>query len=359
MKEAPPLQQVDRTYVVFKGRKLSYFSGCDYFRLASHPKVLKAIETGLKKIGLNVAASRITTGNHPIYPKLELALKKFFRAEDALLVSSGYAANSVVAQALAGEFSHVLLDAEAHPSLVDAAQFFNAPVMRFESRDVSHLKRVIERCGRKGRFIVLTDGMFSRDGTVAPLKEYLKILPRDSWLLVDDAHGAGTLGENGRGSVEVTGISRARVIQTITLSKAFGIYGGAVLGRRDLRQKIFARSKMFIGSTPFPPPLAAGVLESMRILGSDKTLRRRLNNNFAYVTKKLGQPNVSSERSGPIIAFPPGTPRQSAAMTKRLLAAGIYPPLTRYTSANGYFRFVISSEHTRKQLDDLVAALIR
>ena len=359
MTEAPPLQQIDRTYVRFKNRKLSYFSGCDYFRLASHPKVLKAIETGLKKFGLNVAASRMTTGNNPVYAELEAALAKFFGAQDALIVSNGYVTNSIVAQALAGEFSHVLLDSDAHPALVDAAQFFNAPIVRFKSRDAEDLKRAVSRCGRSGRFILLTDGMFSRDGSVAPLKSYLKNLPRDAWLLVDDAHGAGAIGKTGRGTIEVAGVSRERMIQTVTLSKAFGIYGGAILGARALRQKILKRSKMFMGSTPFPPVLAAGVLEAIKILRADKSLRRRLNANLAYVRKQLGETHSPAQRPGPIHAFAPRNAREMDSLSKRLLTAGIYPPLARYgrDAERGYFRFAISSEHTREQLDGLIEAL--
>ena len=359
MTEPPPLQQVDRTYVRFKSRKLSYFSGCDYFRMASHPKVLRAIESGLKKFGLNVAASRMTTGNNPIYPELESALAKFFGARDALLVSNGYVTNSIAAQALAGEFSHVLLDAEAHPSLVDAAQFFNAPIVKFKSRDPEDLKRVVKRLGKSGRFILLTDGMFSRDGSVAPLKSYLKILPRDAWLLVDDAHGGGTIGKTGRGTIEVSGISRERVIQTVTLSKAFGVYGGAILGTRALRKKILERSKMFVGSTPFPPALASGVLEAVKILRADKSLRRRLKANLAYVRTQLGETDSPVQCPGPIHAFAPRNGREADSLSKRLLAAGIYPPLARYgrDAARGYFRFAISSEHTRQQLDGLIAAL--
>src|SRR5947207_335746 len=117
MIEPEPLQQVDRTYVRFRGRKLSYFSGCDYFRLASHPKVIAALKGGLQKYGLNVAASRLTSGNHILYQKLERRLASFFRAPSTVVVSNGYTTNLVVAQALAGNFSHVLIDEGAHPSL--------------------------------------------------------------------------------------------------------------------------------------------------------------------------------------------------------------------------------------------------
>ncbi len=359
MNEPMTFQQVDRTYVRFKGRKLSYFSGCDYFRMASHPKVLKAILSGLKNYGLNVAASRMTTGNNPVYAELEATLKKFFGALDALMVSTGYVTNSIVAQALAGEFSHVLLDEKAHVALADAAQFFNAPILKFKTRDIADVAHATKRCGRGSKIILLTDGMFSSDGSVAPLKSYLKILPRDSWLLVDDAHGGGTIGKTGRGALEVAGVSRERIIQTVTLSKSFGVYGGAILGTAALRKKIIARSKMFIGSTPLPPALAAGAIEAVKILHGDKSLRRRLESNFRYVREKLGVGGFDlPERPSPVIPVIPKAKRESDMLSKRLLAAGIFPPFVRYASASGYFRFVISSEHSRKQLDALISALL-
>src|SRR5437868_4545310 len=116
------MQLVDRTYVRARDRKLSYFSGCDYFRLSSHPQIARALLVGLRKFGLSVAASRLTTGNHPLYAKLEARLARFFRTDCALVVSTGYVSNLTVAQALAGQFSHAILDEAAHPSLKDAAQ---------------------------------------------------------------------------------------------------------------------------------------------------------------------------------------------------------------------------------------------
>src|ERR1700720_1529046 len=176
MKEPEPLQQFERTYVRFQNRKLSYFSGCDYFRLSSHPRVLAAAAAGIKKYGLNVAASRMTTGNHVLYRQLERSLADFFGAEDALLVSSGYMTNLVVAQALAGNVSHALLDGGSHPSLADAAQLLDCPVLEFESRNPDQLASAVRRCGPGANLALLTDGMFSRDGSAAPLAGYEKIL---------------------------------------------------------------------------------------------------------------------------------------------------------------------------------------
>src|SRR5882762_3709702 len=279
MTEPLPLQQIDRTFVRLGRRKFSYFSGCDYFRLASHPRVIAALQSGLKKYGLNVAASRLTTGNHILYTNLERQLARFFNAEDALLVSNGYLTNLVVAQALARNFSHALIDERAHLSLFDAARFLDCPLIKFKHRDPLDLAQSVRRCGPGSKLILLTDGMFSHDGSAAPLGHYLSALPKDALILVDDAHGAGVLGQTGKGSLEHCGVDRRRFIQTITLSKAFGVYGGAILATTAVRRRILRHSSLFIGSTPVPLPLASAALEAVHILKTDHTLRRRLTQN--------------------------------------------------------------------------------
>ena len=362
MTEPEPLQQIDRTYVRFRRRKLSYYSGCDYFRLASHPQVIAALEAGVKKYGLNVAASRLTTGNHALYGELEAHLAGFFAAESALLVSSGYMTNLVVAQALAGNFSHALIDEKSHPSLSDATRFLDCPVLQFKPRDAEDLARAVQRCGPQAKLIVLTDGMFSSDGSAAPLADYLKALPKDALVLVDDAHGAGVLGDTGKGTVEHAGVSRRRVIQTVTLSKAFCAYGGAILGSAQLRQQILDRSRMFVGSTPLPLPLANAALAGIGILEADCSLRQRLLGNTAYVKTALRAAGLPlDEAPGPIVPLLPRRPSETARLRRDLLAAAIYPPFIKYPGgpASGYFRFVISSEHSRSQLDALIKVLIR
>jgi 8-amino-7-oxononanoate synthase len=361
MTEPPPLQQLDRTYLQFRGRKLSYFSGCDYFRLASHPKLIAALRDGVKKYGLNVAASRLTTGNHLLYRRLEIALADFFDAPNALLVSSGYMTNLAVAQALAGNFSHVLIDEDSHPALWDAARFFDCPVLRFKHRAPADVANSVRRCGPGVKLILLTDGMFSRDGSIAPLADYVRVLPKDAWMLVDDAHGAGVLGRTGKGSLEHAGVPRRRIIQTTTLSKAFGAYGGVILGTLDLRKKIFDRSQLFAGSTPVPLPLANAALQGLRILKTDQRLKERLVANTSYVRNALRHSSMATEGIlGPIITIFPRSSRQTSRLSRQLLRSGIYPPFVHYPGgpAIGYFRFVISSEHRRAQLDALVNVLL-
>jgi 8-amino-7-oxononanoate synthase len=362
MTEPEPLQQIERTYVRYRNRKLSYFSGCDYFRLASHPEVIAALKEGLQKYGLNVAASRLTTGNHVLYGKLEEKLAGFFGAESALLVSGGYVTNLIVAQALAGSFSHAIVDEKAHPSLWDAARMLDCPVVKFRHRDMEDLEQAVRRCGPGARLMLMTDGMFAHDGSAAPLGKYLKILPKDAVILVDDAHGAGVLGKTGKGSVEHEGVSRKRIIQTVTLSKGFGTYGGAILGAESLRKGIIEHSKMFMGSTPLPLPLANAAMRSMQIMKKGKSLRGRLVTNVKFVKEALCSAGKLPEITpGPIVPVVPRSVRDATKMGEGLLKAGIYPPFVKYATgpANGYFRFVISSEHSREQLRKLVEVLMK
>lgn len=360
MAEPKPLQQIDRTYVRFGKRKLSYFAGCDYFRLASDPAVLKAVRSGLKHFGLNVAASRLTTGHHAIYERLEKTIADFFEVETAVLISSGYMTNLAVAQAIKGTFSHVLIDEKAHPSLVDAALFLDCPVLKFKHRDPKDLQALVKRLGKGSRTILLSDGMFSHDGGIAPLKKYRSLLPKNGWMLIDDAHGAGTLGATGKGSVEVEGLDRRQLIQTITLSKAFGVYGGAILCDRTMRERIFSTSRMFVGNTPLPLPLANAAVTAVTGLKRKKALRRRLVRNVQYFKDRVAKSGFPVQNSpSPIVAVVPRDAAHAERLRNNCLAAGVFPSFIKYPGGpvNGYFRFVICSEHSRKQLNQLLEAL--
>jgi glycine C-acetyltransferase/8-amino-7-oxononanoate synthase len=362
MSEAPALQQVDKTYVLFKGKKLIFFAGCDYLRMSSHPKVLNALNRSAREAGLNVAASRLTTGNHILYHRLEEGLRRFFRASSATLVQTGYLTNFIAAQALSGQFSHALIDSAAHPALKDAALFLDCPALTFPSRDPDGLNETVKRCGAGCKPIVLTDGMFARDGTVAPLKQYLKVLPTDARILVDDAHAAGVIGRRGGGSVEHCGVARSRLIQTVTLSKAFGVFGGAILGGSELRKRIFRNSTIFVASTPLPLPLAGASLEAVRIVSRSPGLLSKMHRNAERVRARLRAAGFDLPKSpGPVFGLVPRSTAVTQRLSNAMLKAGIFPSLMRYpgTPPQGLFRFVISSEHTPEQLDRLAFTLER
>jgi 7-keto-8-aminopelargonate synthetase-like enzyme len=358
---AEPLQQLDRTFVLHHGRKLAYFAGCDYFRLSSRPEVLRALTHGLDQFGLNVAASRKTTGNHPLYGQLEDELVRFAAVPAALFVSNGYITNLAVAQALTGTFTHALIDQRAHGSLQDAAQMLGCPVINFPHRDAASAARLSRRLGSRAKIVLLTDGLFSHSGEVAPLDAYLRVLPPHTKLLVDDAHAFGILGKTGRGTAEFLGLPISpRLIQTVTLSKSLGTYGGAILGTQELRDRIIARSRLFVGNTPLPLPLTAAALAALDLLRAEPSLRRRLHFNASYVKGALRDAGLSlNDGPGPIVPIHPHSASDVTKLKRTLLKAGIHPPHINYLGGpkDGYFRVVISSEHTAEQLDALVTVL--
>jgi 7-keto-8-aminopelargonate synthetase-like enzyme len=359
---AAPLQQVDRTYVLHKGRKLSYFGGCDYFRLSSHPRIQNAMRDAIEKYGINVAASRVTTGNHPLYEELENRLRSFFAVEAALVVASGYVANLALAEALEGEFTHALVDERSHSSLKTALRLTGAKLTSFRHRNPADLRKQIGGSVKKGRVLVTTDGMFAQDGEIAPLAEYARILPKHDVLLVDDAHGAGTLGRTGKGTPELLGVRDSKLVRTITFSKAFGVFGGAILGSKQIREKIIRGSRLFIGQTPPPLPVAAAVIATLELLRADTSLRQRLDQNTTFFKSRLRALGFVLPRNpSPIATFVPTRVNDIAAFKRALLQHAIFPSWIRYPGGpkHGYFRFALSSEHTPAQLEALMDAFMR
>lgn len=360
----PLLTPLDATHVQDeRGAKLIYFGGCDYFRLSWHPKIRQALRMGIGRYGVTVAASRKTTGNHVLYETLEVELAKFFGAKSAVLVSNGYMAAMTLAQGLSGTFAHALIDVRAHASLWDATAFLGCPTTTFEHGQTADVARHVKRLLAEGTarpLILLTDGMFAHDGSVPPLKAYRKALPDNAMLLVDDAHGGGVLGANGRGAIELEGIGRAGVIQTVTLSKAFGVYGGAVLCDGAVRRCLLDRSRIFTGNTPLPLPWAAAALEALKLLGPGSELRSKLRANARRVKESLGKAGMRGiDTPGPVVSVRPENVHRTAELKHKLLKAGIYPSFVVYPGGpeGGHFRFAISSAHTRSQLDRLIEVL--
>jgi 8-amino-7-oxononanoate synthase len=339
---AEPLQQVDRVEVQVGHRKLLYFGGCDYHRLSSHPAIVRALHSSLDTYGLTTAASRKTTGNHRLFEMVEERASRYFGAERAVLLSSGYLANIAIGQGLRGTIDRALIDERCHGSLLDALQCIGCPLVTFRHRDPLDLEQKIAKY-RVSKTLVVTDGLFAFDGSLAPLSAYRAITGPKPLFWVDDAHAAGVLGRRGEGSIDASGISRRSVIQTITFSKAFGVYGGAILCEEHLRRNVVSRSSAVAGNTPLPLPLAAGILQSLRVL--KRSHLKKLSANVQLFWKTVGP--VPENASSPIIAV-----TNSPRLSRALLAASIYPTLIRYRGGppTGYFRFAISSAHTSEQV---------
>jgi 7-keto-8-aminopelargonate synthetase-like enzyme len=202
--------------------------------------------------------------------------------------------------------------------------------------------------------------MFSHDGSIAPLREYLEAFPRRGLLVVDDAHSAGTLGKTGKGTPELCGVRDSRLVQTISLSKAFGVYGGAILGSSRIIDEVLERSRILRGNTPLPLPLANAALKSIQWLRADRSLRHRLRANTARVKAALRAAGFPlDDNESPIVSVTPVSRSMTTRIERELLRAKIFPAFIHYAKGPGYFRFAISSEHTGSQLNALADALIR
>lgn len=355
-----PLVPMGRTRVQWQGRCLTYFGGCDYFRLASRPATLRAAQQAARRYGLSFSASRMTTGNSPLLVELETALAEFLEAPKALVTSTGSSANACLGEALGGEFTHALIDERSHPSIRLAVSSLGARVLVFPHRDPESVRARLTRLPHGSRVILATDGVFPLDGAIAPLARYRALLPPSAWLWVDDCHGIGTVGTHGAGSTQLEGISHRNLVRTATLSKALGSFGGIILGNSTRVDQVLARSATFASGTPPPPPSIAAALENLRHLSAQPALRARLESRVAETRAALRRAGVDLiDSPAPILGIVPTSNAQQRRILRRLLSEQIHPPFIRYPGGprNGLFRFALSSEHSQAQVRALVRAL--
>jgi glycine C-acetyltransferase/8-amino-7-oxononanoate synthase len=359
----PELRAADRTRIVHEGRKLLFFGGNDYHRLSSHPEVVEAARSAAAEHGLGSAGSRMTTGNHPLYLRLEERAAAFLGGEEAVVFSSGYLAGTVIVQAVKDSFDRIVIDSAAHSSLTGASlEMPRDRIHPFEHASPEDLERTVRRTVRGGeKFLLLTDGAFPGSGEIPPLREYLRIAgERGGALLVDDAHALATVGRTGKGTWEEMGIPAAAVLQAGTLSKGFGAFGGVVAGSRDLIEKIRGKSLAFTGSTGIPLPLAAAGIRAIGVLEAHPEMISGLQVRMAAVkasVRAMGLP--APESPAPILSVSLGNEDLNLRLRRLLLERGIYPPFIHYPGSppGGHFRFTFSSVHTDEEVEMLLGAL--
>jgi len=344
------------------GRPLLSFCSNDYLGLANHPEVIAAFKRGADRYGVGSGAAHLVNGHSSAHHALEEALADFTGRPRALLFSTGYMANLGVVSALASSGDAVFEDRLNHASLLDAALLSRARLARFAHADASALQaRMSESSAR--RKLVLTDGVFSMDGDVAPLTE-LSIVTRNSngWLMVDDAHGLGVLGREGRGTVEHFHLSQNDVpILMGTLGKAFGTFGAFVAGSEILIETLIQQARSYIFTTATPPAVAEATLASLKLVRSEEWRRdhlRVLIKRFRTGAEQLGLSLMESPT--PIQPLLVGESSKAVAMSRALEARGILisairPPTVPEGSAR--LRITFSALHTEQQIDRLLDTL--
>ena len=329
--------------------------------------MLRAFTTAVGRCGLNPAGSRVTTGNHPLYLQLEAKIAAFLGMEAAALLPAGYMSNAALLQAIADEFTVLLVDEKAHVSLREAAAQSSKRRIVFRHFDPDDVAARCAKLLKAGdRPLLLTDGVAPNTGHLAPLAAYLDILrPWDGRLHVDDCHGTGLLGATGKGSWEAAGVPHERIYLAGTLSKALGGFGGLVAGTDVLIQSLHTRSAGFIGSTPIPLPVAAAGLRALEILMETPEMVSRLaHRTLAFKVFLRSQGFRAAAGASPICSLTFQDPTRNNMLYQRLLANGVYPSFINYPGCpcGGHFCFTLSGLHTEEQLNrlrDAIATCVR
>jgi 8-amino-7-oxononanoate synthase len=345
------------------GKNYLYFAGTGYYQLNSHPELIEAASRATLKYGIATATSRAITGTSPLLVEIEKKAAEFFNTENAAYLPSGYLTNIAGLQALneLNRFDVIFLDEGSHYSLFEGVRTVDKPVVFFRNRDTDDLELKFQQHLNKGqRPLIASDGLFPIRAKIAPLNRYNELAKKyDGTVWIDDAHGVGILGKNGRGSYEHLELESPRLFMGATLSKAFGAYGGIIPGNSLFIEKIKTGTVMTGTSSPMHAAVAAGIKGLEMVLGNPE-MREKLWKNARYLKKSLKLAGIQTDDSClPIASFVIGNLETMQNIHQALMDEGIYIQLANYRGSgkDGVLRIVIFSSHTPQQIDFLAEKL--
>lgn len=346
----------------YDGRPVIQFASNDYLGLANHPAVKQAACAAIAEFGVGAGASRLISGSMVPHHELEAALADFKGTEAGLVWASGYAANLGLIPALVNSHSLVLADRLSHASLIDGCRLSRARLRVFHHNDPEHVRTLLRKRRPSQPALIVTEGVFSMDGDLAPLGELTALAQEyGALLLVDDAHGTGVMGAHGRGTVEHCGVDPGLLIQMGTLSKALGSAGGYTVGSRTYVEYLVNVCRSVMYTTAPLPAAAAAARAALQLVRNDRERRIRLwrNREILYQgVRQLGF-EVTATQS-PILPILLREPGLAVEMSRRLLEHGIYIPAIRpptVPKGTSRLRLTVTSEHTPEHLHAALAAL--
>ncbi|MFZ1398838.1 MAG: aminotransferase class I/II-fold pyridoxal phosphate-dependent enzyme, partial [Candidatus Promineifilaceae bacterium] len=275
-------------HVTIDGRSLLNFCANNYLGLANHPRLRTAVKEAVDQYGVGPGAVRTIAGTMSLHIQLEQKLAAFKRAEACITLQSGFTANLATIPALVGKGDIIFSDELNHASIIDGSRLSRAAIVRYAHNDVDDLRRKIAETTEYGRRLIVTDGVFSMDGDIAPLDKICEVAEaHDILLMVDDAHGEGVLGEGGRGIVDHFGLHGRVDVEVGTLSKAFGVMGGLVAGKQSIIDWLRQRGRPFLFSSALTVPDTAACLAAVELLQESTELVDRLWSNAALFKKEM------------------------------------------------------------------------
>ena len=346
----------------YAGREIILLSSNDYLGLATHPEVVRAAKEATEQYGVGSGASRLVSGTLPPHTLLETSLATFKGTEAALLFGAGYLANIGVIPNLLGQGGLILADRLCHASLVDGCRLSRADFRVFRHRDCAHLESLLRRRSTNRPTLIITEGLFSMDGDLAPLSDLVSLAERyEAMLYVDDAHGTGIMGPTGRGTIEQCGLEQRVPFHMGTLSKALGSHGAYIVGSNDLIQYLVNVTRPFIFTTALPPAIAAAAAAAIAVVQREPERRTRLWSNRQRLFDGMQRLGFRMTQTvSPILPILVGDAATASALAERLLSRGIYASAIRpptVPDGTSRIRFTVSSEHTTEQLDEALHAL--
>ena len=349
------------TTITIEGRQFISMASNNYLGLANHPAVNQAAIEAIEQWGVGAGAARLIAGTMTPHYQLEQNLAQFKQVEAALTFGTGYTTNLGLIPSLIDRDGLILADRYCHASLIEACRLSRARLRVFHHNDVEHLEKLLKKREKAWPTLIVTEGVFSMDGDLAPLPDLLALCRQyEATLVIDDAHGTGVMGKNGRGTVEHFGVNPQDVIQMGTLSKAIGTSGGYVAGPASLKDYLINTAKAFIYTTAQPPAIAAGASAAIRIIQHEPARRERLRNNRNALHASLtGMGFQLADSQSPILPIIVKSPETALKMSQALYEAGVYVPAIRPPTVpkhSSRLRLTVSSEHTKEQLKNVVTA---
>lgn len=343
--------------IIIDGKKLLNFCSNNYLGLANNPEMKKAAIEAIEKYGIGPAAVRTIAGTTVLHKEMEKVLAEFKKAEAVITFQSGFSANIAVIPALVGEGDLIFSDELNHASIIDGCKLSKAEVIRYKHIDPADLEEKLKAADPNIKKLVITDGVFSMDGDIAPLDKIYEVTSKyGAMLMVDDAHGEGVLGEAGRGIVDHFKLHGKVDIEIGTMSKAFGVVGGFAAGKTEVIEWLSQRGRPFLFSSAMTIPDVAACIAAVKLLTTSGELVKKLWENADYMRiglKKLGFDTGNS--ISPIIPLMLGEAELAQKMSKTLFENGLFAKAIVYPTVpqgKARIRIMNSAGHSKVQLDE-------
>jgi len=360
------LQAEQRARTRFDGRDVINLASNNYLGLAAHPRLKEAAAKAAIDFGAGSGAVRTIAGTMTLHEELERRFAEFKGAEAALMFQSGFTANSGTVAAILSKEDVIVSDQLNHASIIDGARLSRAEIKVFPHKDAEAADALLQESKAPGRRqLLITDGVFSMDGDIAPLPALVEVAEKHgAVMMIDDAHASGVLGEGGKGTVSHFGLDPARVdIQVGTLSKAIGVLGGFIAGPSNLIQWLVNRGRPFLFSTSAPPPVAAACIAALDVIRDEPDRLERLRSNTAFFKSGLHGLGLDTGQSEtPITPVIAGEETKAVELSALLWEEGVFTPAIVFpTVAKGSSRVrtIVTADHTEEDLSQALDAFER